>query len=237
MQKMLKLFCLLLLLAINLNNICYSKSKQNKAWTIDSPLKALVLYFPSPAVMRCLNHSNIPMSFHKAFVYRRAKFPNKEEVTQSVTIGVNMNKKKKFVFTGNISTKSEFIPVKLKGEIAFGTQNQKFNLGLFGLEKLLGLQGKVHIKDKIGNQAVDYETFLKSTKGKIGDLKYTLELTGEDQEVGIGSNRFLQYHLTGSGMLGNYNISVSGKDVKKDNYEIIEKYGPVEIFTTIRVYD
>ena len=232
MQKTLKLFCLLLLFAINLNNVCYSKTKGSKAWTVDSPLKALVFYFPPPAVMRGLNHSDIPMSFHKAFVYRRAKFPNKEEVTQSVTIGVDKHKKK-FIFTGNINTKSEFIPIKLKGEIAFGTQNQKFNFGLFGLEKLLGLQGKVHIKDKIGNQAVDYETFLKSTKGKIGNLKYNLELTGEDR----GIDDRVTYILTGSGMLGNYDISVSGKDIKKDNYEIIEKYGPIEIFTTVRVYD
>lgn len=238
MQKTLKLFSLLLLFAINFNNVCYSKNKQNQALAVNSPLKALVLYFPPPAVMRCLNHSNIPMSFRKAFVYRRAKFPGKEEILQSVTIGIQSNKKKKkFIFTGNISTKSDFIPVKLKGEIAFGEQNQKFNFGLFGLEKLLGLQGKIHIKDKIGNQIIDHETFLKSTKGKIGDLNYTLELTGEDREAGIGPNRSLQYHLTGSGMLGNYNISVSGKDTKKDNYEITEKYGPVEIFTTVRVYD
>jgi hypothetical protein len=38
-------------------------------------------------------------------------------------------------------------------------------------------------------------------------------------------------------MLGSYDISVSAKDTKKDNYEIVEKYGPVEIFTTVRVYD
>ena len=233
MQKTLKLFCLLLIFAINLNNVCYSKTKGSEAWTIDSPLKALVLYFPSPAVMRCLNHSGIPMSFHKAFVYRRAKFPNKEEITQSVTIGVNMHTKRKFIFTGNISTKSKFVPIKLKGEIAFGTQNQKFNFGLFGLEKLLGLQGKVHIKDKIGNQAIDYETFLKSTKGKIGDLKYNLELTGEDHAIDGKAT----YILSGNGMLGNYDILVSGKDVKKDNYEVTEKYGPVEVFTTVKVYD
>ena len=222
-----------MLLLAGLNNPSYSKTTQNKVWTVDSPLKAIVVYFPSPAVMRCLNHSNIPMSFRKAFVYRKAKFPNKEEIEQSVTIGVNRHKKEKFVFTGNITTKSELIPMKIKGEIPFGLENQKFSFGLFGLENLLGLQGKAHIKDKIGNQIIDYETFLKSTKGKIGDLKYNLELTGEDR----GLNDKVTYFLTGNGMLGNYEISVNGKDVKKDNYEIIEKYGPVEIFTTVRVYD
>ncbi len=204
---------------------------------IDTPLKALVLYFPSPSVMRCLNHSGIPRSFRKAFVYRKAKSPNKEEVAQSLTIGVNMQKKKKLLFTGNISTKSKFVPMEIKGELSFGLENQKFNLGLFGLENLLGLQGKTHIKDKIGNQIVNYETFLKSTKGKIGDQKYNLELNGEDRVGGIGSDRSLQYLLTGTGMLGSYDISVNGKDTKKDNYEIIEKYGPVEIFTIVKVYD
>ena len=223
---------LLLLFIASLNTVCYSKTKE-QAWTVDSPLKALVVYFPSPAVMRCLNHSNIPRSFRKAFIYRKAKFSNKEEVEQSVTIGVNVQKGKKFIFTGNITTKSELIPLKINGEILCGLENQKFNFGLFGLEDVLGLQGKVHIKDKIGNQNVDYETFLKSTKGKIGGQKYNLELTGEEHVI----NEQVTYVLTGTGMLGNYDISVNGKDVKKDNDEITEKYGPVEIFTTVKVYD
>ena len=95
------------------------------------------------------------------------------------------------------------------------------------------MHGKVHIKDKIGNQKIDYETFLKSTKGKIENQKYNLELNGEDRVI----NNRLTYILAGSGMLGSYDISVSAKDTKKDNYEIFEKYGPVEIFTTVRVYD
>ena len=237
MQK--RLFLIFLLLLLNFNTAGYSKPKVQKSWTVDSPLKALVLYFPSPAVMRCLNHSDIPRKFHKSSVYRKAKFPDGEIIEESVLVGVSSGKKqnKRFSFTGTVTTKSEIIPIMVNGEIAFGLQNQKFSFGLFGLENILGLQGKVHIKDKIGNQKIDYETFLKSTKGKIGDLKYNLELTGEDRVVGIGRDQSLQYFLTGNGMLGDYDISISGKDTKKDNYEIIEKYGPVEIFTTVRVYD
>ena len=230
MQRKLFLACLIGLLSFSA--AVHSKPKEQKSWTIDSPLKAIIFYFPSPSVMRCLNHSDIPRKFRKASVYRKAIFSNKEEITESVLVGADQ-KKRKFLFTGNIQTKSEFIPMKINGEIAFGIQNQGFNLGLFGLENILGLQGKVHVKDKIGNQKIDYETFLKSTKGKIGDQKYNLELTGEDRAI---DNR-TAYFLNGNGMLGDYDILVSGKDIKKDSYEIFEKYGPVEIFTTVRVYD
>ncbi len=217
------------------------KDKNPKSWTVNSSLKALVFYFPSPSVMRCLNHSDVQRLFRRASVYRRATFPNKEVIEQNVIIGADKIHKK-FIFTGNIKTKSELIPMKIKGEIPFGLAGQEFNLGLFGLENFLGLQGKVHIKDKIGNQKVDYETFLKSTKGKIGNKKYVLELHGEDQieagrVVGAGRDQHLQYHLTGTGMLGGYDISINAKDVEKDNYEIIENYGPVEIFTIVRVYE
>ena len=233
MHKRLFLVCLIALFGFN--TASYPKTKEQKSWTVDSPLKALVVYFPSPAVMRCLNHSDIPRKFHKASIYRKAKFPNKEEIVESILVGIKEEKKqnKKFSFLGTVATKSEIIPIKINGEIPFGIQNQNLSLGLFGLENLLGLQGKVQIKDKIGNQKIDYETFLKSTKGKIEDQKYNLELNGEDRVI----NNRLTYILTGSGMLGSYDISVSAKDIKKDNYEIIEKYGPVEIFTTVRVYD
>ena len=202
------------------------------ALQVNTPLKALIFYFPPPSIMRCLNHSDVQKSFRKASIYRKVRFPDKEVVEQSVIIGAD-KRHKKFILTGNIKTKSEFIPLKIKGEISFGLVGQKFNFGLFGLESFLGLQGKIHVKDKIGDQRVDYETFLKSTKGKIGDQSYNLELTGEDQVI----NNSLTYSLIGNGMLGTYDISVNGKDTKKDNYEIIEKYGPVEILTIIKVYD
>ena len=221
--------------ACSLNNTGYAKTRLNKPQVIDSPLKALVVYFPSPAVTRCLNHSDIPREFHKASIYRKAKFPNKEEIEESIFVGVKNGEKsgRRFSFVGTVKSKSEIAPSMIRGEIAFGAQDQRFSLGLFGLENFLGLQGKVHIKDKIGHQKISYETFLKSTKGKIGDQKYNLELSGEDRVI----DKRLTYLLTGSGMLGSYDISVNAKDIKKDNYEIIEKYGPVEIFTTVRVYD
>ena len=225
-------------LIINLLGFCpiavLSKSKKLKPWTIDSPLKAIVFYFPSPPVMRCLNHSNVQGLYRKASVYRRATFPNKEVIEQSLVIGVN-KAHKKFIFTGSIKTKSELIPMKIRGEIPFGLTGQKFDFGLFGLDNLLGLQKKIHVKDKIGDQRVDYETFLKSTKGRIGNQEYILTLHGEEK---VGTlDQSLRYHLTGAGMLGNYNILVNAKDTTKDNYELIEKYGPVEIFTIIKVYD
>ena len=84
---------LLLLFIASLNTVCYSKTKEQKVWTVNSPLKALVVYFPSPSVMRCLNHSDIPRKLRKAFIYRKAKFSNNEEIEQSVTVGVNKHKK------------------------------------------------------------------------------------------------------------------------------------------------
>lgn len=233
MRKLIYLACLVTL--VSFGTVCYSKQTKIKDWEIDSPLKALVTYFPPPAVLRCLNHSEISKKPRKILVLRKAKFLNGQEIEQKIQIEpLNSTKgKKQFSFKGVIKTKSKTIPLMINGEIAFGSQDQKFNLGLFGLEDFLGLQGKVQIKDKIGNQKIDYETFLKSTKGKIGNQKYNLELNGQDSIV----NKSFVYKLTGFGMLGKYDLSVDAKNSGKDSYEIVEKYGPVMIFTTVTIYN
>ena len=78
---------------------------------IDTPLKASVLYFPTPATMRCLNHSNIPKTFRKAVVQRQVKFPNEEilkspeaishrkhELSRAMLLGNNYKGKVKIIF-------------------------------------------------------------------------------------------------------------------------------------------
>lgn len=178
---------------------------------IDSPLKAAVFYFPSPATARCLNHSGIPKKLRKAKISRIIKFPDKNELTQDIKVAIS-DKNKNPYFATSKEVKSGF---------------------LFGLEDLIGLQRKVHVKDKIGTQKLDYETFLKVTKGKIGDKKYYLELHGEDK-VQDGK---IRYFLKGHGMLSEYEIEVESKNTEKDHYEVNERYGPIEVFTRIEVYD
>lgn len=233
MRKLIYLACLITLFSFG--TVCYSKQKKTKDWKIDSPLKALVTYFPSPAILRCLHHSEISKKPRKVLILRKAKFLSGHEIEQRIQIlpRNSLKAKKRFSFTGTIKTKSNPMLIMQSGEITLGLQDQKFNLGLFGLEEFLGLQGKVQIKDKIGNQKIDYETFLKSTKGKIGNQKYNLELNGQDSIV----NKNFVYKLTGFGMLGKYNLSVDAKSLGNDSYEIVEKYGPVMIFTTVTIND
>ncbi len=52
------------------------------------------------------------------------------------------------------------------------------------------------------------------------------------------SNHFeINYFLNGHGKIGKDKITVLGGSVKKDYYEINEKYGKAKIFTTVKVYD
>lgn len=190
---------------------------------VDTPLKAVIFYFPSPAVMRCLNHSDIPQKLRKAKITRNIKFPDEKELMQNIEI---TPLDEQFIFKGDL--------VEGKKENPYFDRSKGIDPGfLFGLGELIGLQRKAYIKDKIGTQKLDYETFLKITKGKIGNKKYFLELSGKDKVI-EGKSR---YFLNGKGMLGEYEIKVEAKNTKIDQYEINEKYGPIEVFTTIEVYD
>lgn len=214
------------LMAINVLD-CQSKYLQ-----VSSPLEAAILYFPSPAVMRCLNHSNIPKEYRKASVIRQIVFPGKPAIIQNITIGTTG---KKFIFSGSITSREKIIIQKIKGGPNFGVAKggelkQSF---LFGLESLIGLQRRVHIRDKIGNQVLDYETFLKTTKGMISKTNYNLELNGQDRSI-TGE---IKYFLNGFGMLGGHNIIIKGAGLEKDTYKLYEKVGPVDVHTTIKVYD
>ena len=206
-------------------------AKEKTQFKIDTPLKAAVFYFPSPQVVRCLIHSGIPKDLRKAQVVKKVKLENGEEIIQSIVVGVN--KGENFIFSGSISSNSGIIPFKINGQLAFGKKAEGFNFGLFGIEKLLGLQGKVSYKDKIGNQEVKYETYLKSTKGKVGNQNYVLELDGKDLVV----NGMVEYLLIGSGMIGEYKLSVNGKSTEEDQYLLSEEYGPLKALTTIKVYE
>lgn len=205
---------------------------------IDSPLKAAIFYFPSPPIMRCLVHSNIPTSFRKAIIYRKVKLAKDDYIEQNITINTELgkNKEQEFILSGNLIYKGKTIPLEINNEDFFDSKkgkNVKPTLSFFGLEELIGLQRKIHFKDKIADQELDYEVFLKTTKGKIGELSYTIELFGQDKVV----NKEIKYFLNGKGKIGEDEIIVLGEEEKKDCYELSEKYGPFEIETTIKVYD
>jgi len=201
---------------------------------IDSPLEAAIFYFPSPATIRCLNHSNIPKSFRKGLVTRSINIPNEGNFEQTITIGVSSKgTQKKFVLKGNIRQDEEIVSMKLSKNPFFNSDfSRRKSSSLFGLEDILGLQKKVHVTDKIGNQILNYEVFLKTTKGMIGNEKYNLELFGQDKSI----NGQVKYFLDGKGIIGKDKITVTARGVS-DYYEIKEQYGEIEAFTIVKVYD
>lgn len=215
----------------------YAKSVK-KEFKVDTPLKAVFSYFPSPAILRCLYHSDIPKKKRKAEIIRKAKIDGVEVIERAVVTPI----KNKFFISILLEDKDLIIPLKLDNSHIFkntkqssGKKLNSFELlnPLNALQELISLQKKVTIKDKIGNQKIEYSTYLKTTKGKVGNLNYNLELTGKD----ISSNGEIKYLLYGEGNLGNNTITVSGKEKAKDYYEINESYGPVKVFTSIRVYN
>ena len=214
-----------------------SLAVSTKGFQIETPLEAALLYFPSPPVMRCLNHSGIPEESRKALIHRKIKFSKDSELIQNVSIGINLKKsaKKEFALSGNIIVMGEIIKQEINiGDFFNSSKGEKISPEfLGGLGKILGLQRKIHTKDKIDNQVLDYSTFLRNTKGMIGNAKYELELFGEDRVI----KQEVKYILKGKGKIGEDRISVVGKEATKDNYEIKELYGPVEVYTTVKVYD
>gem|GEM_PF-2905966 len=229
---------LLLLLQFLLPSCATTKTaKPKNKFKINTPLQALVLYFPPPSVLRCLNHSDIPRKLRKAFIYRNIKIPELPVVEQNISIGADALKVsgKRLMFNAHELRDGIMYQMKINWEQAFGLgkNGELQSVGFFGLEDILGLQKKTHIKDKIGNQDLNYETFLKTTKGKVGNLNYNLELSGQDRE----QEGKIRYFLNGRGKLGNDEILVSGIELDKDLYEIHEQYGDIEIVTSIKVYD
>lgn len=221
------IFCLLLLI-FNFDNI-YAKPLQ-----INTTVKAAILYFPSPSVMRCLNHSDIPKSFRKGIVTRSVKIPGEKEIEQTVTISVvSKSGHKKFILRGNIKYNDDLFPIKLTKNPFFDPNagGQKLSF-LFGLEDILGLQKKIHVLTAFGNQKLDYEVFLKTTKGMIGKENYKLELFGQDKSI----DGEVKYFLDGHGNIGEKIINVTARGLK-DYYEIKEQYGEAKVFTTVKVYD
>lgn len=214
-------------------DICYGKSLPK----IDNPLKAAVFYFPSPPVMRCLNHSNIPRTYRKAIVSRKIKLSKTEVIEQNISIGINRMAKSgsKFLIKNSFIDKNGIIKDTINNSPFFdpskgGKVKPSF---LFGFEDVIGVQRKLHVLDMIGNQDLNYVVFLKKTEGMIGNSNYKLELNGQDKTI----DGEVKYILNGKGQIGGDTIFISGKEVKKDSYEISEKYGSIEIATAIRVYD
>ena len=203
---------------------------------IDTPLKAAVFYFPPPGVLRCLNHSDIPKKFRKASIYRLIKISGKKNIEQSITVGIDYSGKTKkgFLIKGNIKSKDEIVLMEINPILAFDSKSkgQKAK-GLFGLEDLIGLQPKIIIMDNFYGHEINYEVFLRETKGMIGSANYKLDLFGQDKII----DGVIRYVLEGKGKIGNDEIMVQGWDTGKDSYELNEKYGPIEVSTTVKVYD
>lgn len=201
---------------------------------IYSPQKAAVLYFPTPAVMRCLNHSNIPRVKRKVDVTREIRIPGENTINQAIKIDVE-EYSKNFVFEGVTKQGSKPVSVKVTGGPFFNINEggQVKPSFLFGLEDLIGVQRKIRVKDKVGDQILDYETFLKRTRGKVGKLKYDLELFGQDRSVG-GE---IKYFLDGKGKIGDHKITVEARELEKDRYLVKEEYEPIKVVTKVKVYD
>lgn len=232
------LLTILLFLQFLLPSYAATKTAKSKEdFEINTPLKALALYFPPSSVLRCLNHSDIPRKPRKAFIYRNIKIPDAPQIEQKVSIGANtLNVSgKRLVFNAHELRNGIMYPIKINWEQAFGLgkNGELKSVGFFGLEDILGLQKKIHIKDKIGSQDLNYETFLKTTKGKIGNLNYSLNLHGQDKAY-AGKVRYV---LVGDGKLGKDKIAVAAVELDKDLYEISERYGNIEIVTSVKVFD
>ena len=239
MKKNKSIICIILLL-LTCTQINVGAKKPDD-FEIDTPLKALVLYFPSSSVLRCLNHSDIPRKLRKAFIHRNIKIPGEPLTEQKISIGADALRVsgKRFVFNAHELQDGIIYPMHINWEQAFGLgkhgelKSVETYLGKSLLEDVIGLQKKTKIKDKVGNQNLNYETFLKTTKGTVGDLNYNLELSGQDKIV-EGKTR---YFLNGKGKLGKDEILVVGIELDQDLYQINEKYGNIEIVTSIKVYD
>ncbi len=205
-------------------------------FSVDSPQKAIFSYFPSPAILRCLNHSQIPLKKRKAEIIRKAKIDGKD-IEQRATINIISNK---FFVSSSILISDLIIPIKNNSESIFNSARSNKKVvsledvnPLNAITKLAGLQEKITVKDKIGNQELNYSTHLKNTVGKVGKSNYKIEITGQDM-VKEGSVKYL---ISGKGNIGTDVISISGQEKSKDYYELNEAYGPLMIFTSIRVFD
>ena len=121
MKKLLLLYILLFLPFFANTAICHAKTIEIE---IDSPLKAALLYFPSPPVMRCLTHSGLPKQFRKAEIKRTINIPGEEPFEQKVTIDVKDEKGiKKFVITSSLVINGKDISFKAVGSEFFDLKN------------------------------------------------------------------------------------------------------------------
>ena len=202
---------LVLMSFVFLLTLQHAIAKEVSQLKVDTPLKAAVFYFPSPAVMRCLNHSDIPRTHRKAHVKRQISFIGKPLIEENINVTEN--------------SKGPFFDLNKEGKV-----KPSF---LFGLEDLIGVQRKIHILDMIGNQDLDFEVFLRTTKGMIGNLDYKLDLFGQDKVV----NGAITYFLKGNGNLGENKITVFARETEKDSYYLREDYGRTRVISEIKVFD
>ncbi|OGI20419.1 MAG: hypothetical protein A3B68_02740 [Candidatus Melainabacteria bacterium RIFCSPHIGHO2_02_FULL_34_12] len=215
--------------------ITSQKEVYSKPLKLDTPTEVAAYYFPAPSVVRCLNHSNIPRKFHKAFITRTIAIPGKLRIQQNISIGTDSLIGKNFIFSGNEQYDGMLLLVKIDGEkaLGLGVGGRMKSPSIFGFGDILGLPSEINVNDKVDNINVKYKIFLKNVKGMIGNSNYSLELNGQDKII-KGSNVYL---LSGNGKIGKDKITVNGLGNDKDYYEINEKYGNIETFTSIKVFD
>ena len=214
---------------------CHGKALQQET---DTPQEAYALHFPSPSVIRCLTHSGIPEKYRKAVIHKKIKMPGKPPFEQKISLGIKINDqgKKSFIFTGSTFEKDHIIPLMIDTKQVLGLTDVVLLNPFEGkevLEELLGKQKKTHTVNKVNDYNIDYHTFLKETEGIIGDADFKLELAGTDRSI----RGNVRYFLNGVGNIDRFKLFVEGRESKKDDYEIKEEVGAIEILTSIKVYD
>jgi len=226
-----KVLITLLSILVLLGGVAFAKD-----FKIDTPTEAIFAYFPSPATLRCLNHSNLIKKNRKAEISRKARIDGLD-VEETIFIFSSGNKAKG---TGSLTSKDLIVPLKINTGIFSGSgKSQKTSFSfddlnpINALQELVGVQKRITIKDKMGNQDLNYTTYLKKTKGKVGKEDYNIEITGQD----IGRNGQVLYLISGNGNIGIDTITISGKETEKDSYVLNERYGNLKVFTKVTVFN
>ncbi len=210
---------------------------------IDTPYKLAAHYVPI-ILLRALTNSDYPKNIRKAH-FERLTYTSCEEKTgkcsgliEKMTIDIELEK------TGLLSRRA--IAKGKINDLDFEYSNDmKFRFTKRGTQIIRStIEGMPYINldiDTDGNEKtndvegsllgkkVKYHTKYRTTAGSIGGYPYKIYVSG------IRDKQTFQISLDGS--IGQYKITGHGEEVKKDYYEITEKYGPLTMKSTVKVFD